>query len=182
MEATLNLTHLKGVLAKNIDIKDTLDYALFGIQEPGLFEQFLLLGPILSGFKTHRYFVGITTSGIVFVEVNSRFEEKKHRFYKYYEIDTLEEKPVLKGKKIILRFKKGDPFHIVLPRLVLGLSNHEEDAEAAIRVIGEKIKASKEYFKKLKGKQSGRTNNNRNRNSRYHAGKRKKKREVNRTA
>ncbi len=148
MEMTLNQLHMKSVLAKNIDVKDTLDYALFGIQEPSLLQQFFLLGPIFSGLKTHHYFVGITTSGLAFVEVNAKYEERSHKFYKYYEIDGIEESKELKGKKLKILFKKGDHFGLVLPRVVLGLTNHEEDVEAAIRVIHEKIKNSKEYFKR----------------------------------
>ena len=138
---------MKSVLARNIDIKDTLDYALFGIKEPSLLEQFLLLGPIFSGLRTHRYFVGITTSGILFVEVNSRFESKKYRFYKYYELDRLETKSVLKGVQITLILRNGETVAVVFPRVVLGLNSQETETDAAIRVVLEKIKSSKEYFR-----------------------------------
>ena len=185
---TLNLAHMKSVLAKNIDVKDTLDYALFGVKEPGLLGQFFLLGPIFSGLKTHLYFVGVTTSGLAFVEVNAKYEERRHRFHKYYEIDSIEEGKVLKGKRLRIKFKKGDMLDVVLPRVVLGLNNHEEDVESAIRVIVEKIKNSKEYFKKQRPRNNNsqrssnnqRPNNNQ-RNKNYNASRRRKKRPANKS-
>ena len=154
MERILDLDLLKTVLAKNIDVKDTLDYTLYGFKEPGLLSQFLLLGPIFSGLKTKRYFVGVTTSGILFVEVTRKFEEKNHAFFKYYEIDEASNRKVLKGRELVLRFVNGKQVKIVFPRIVLGLARNIDDTESAIRVIYEKIKASKEYFRKQRARKA----------------------------
>ncbi len=147
MEPTVDIFLMKSILAKSIDVKDTLDYALFGLKEPKLIEQFLLLGPIFSGFRTQRYFVGVTTSGIVFVEVNGKYEEKKHRFYKYYELEAIRTRSALKGLELTLELRDKQSITVVFPRVVLGLNSQEDDTNASIRVIEEKIKASKEYFR-----------------------------------
>lgn len=184
MEPTLDILHMKNVLAKNIDVKDTLDYVLYGIQEPKLWVQFLLLGPIFSEFKTHRYFFGVTTSGILFVEVNNRYEEKWHKFYKYYELNNIEQNKVLKGIELKITLRNGENLFLVFPRVVLGLQSQEETANSSIRVIQEKIKSSKEYFR-MQNRKNQKAKRGNQRENRRNSGKSQRKnqpkeKEVNR--
>jgi hypothetical protein len=152
MKRDLSTDLLKTVLAKNIDVKDTLDSALYGMNEPTLLWQVALLGPLFSGLKTKKIFTGITTSGILLVEVNGRNEDVGHRFYKYYEISAAEDRVVLKGKELKLTFQNGKEMKILFPRIVIGLANQDDEIESGIRVLHEKIKASKEYFRRQKQK------------------------------